>query len=144
MKKVLIAFLLVLAALISFSIFNTVENEPAEGTVSSTITVEEPTDEPPIEDPEPRPDNSETVEVEVEEEEVPVFKPLAFNGKLNAFAKKHKGKKVKIEGQVLTIVTKLGVKNAKSKGVIVNGNLYFGTTDGGLYVINNGMLIKLN
>ncbi len=87
------------------------------------------------------------VEEEVMEEEVveveEVFMPLAFNGKkLSSFAAANGGVVVKIEGAFALVVKNLGIDNYKSKGVKVNGDLYF-KAGKDLYVIHGGKLIKL-
>ena len=129
MKKVLVAFLVVLSGLITYSIVNTVQNEPAEGVVEVQPTDPvpvEPTEtttvviEPmPIPDPEPLP---------TPDPEPVVFVPLKWDGKrIGRFAKDNNG----------VIVVVGGIKTVKI------GDAYYYKKGKSVYVRHNGIEIKL-
>ena len=137
MKKVLVAFLVVLSGLITYSIVNTVQNEPAEGVVEvqpidpvpvepteTTTVVIEPM---PIPDPEPMP---------MPDPEPEVFAPKTFKKSLKRFAKDNKLKVVNAPAHIAKIF--------KTKKVVYDGtDIYLIGGDGNRYVIHKGKKIKL-
>ena len=143
MKKVVIAFLLVLGGLVTYSIVDSVKNRPATGVVKTndpkindqggvtgttvpTMTTTTTIEPMPIPDPEPKPDPQPTV-----------FVAKTFKKSLKRFAKEHKLKVVNAPRHIAKIF--------KTKKVVYDGtDIYLIGGDGNRYVIHKGKKIKLN
>ena len=144
MKKLLVLLFVVVGFFGVKAIVNSLQ-EPASGTVvvmddpmvndmggvdGTTVMTEEEVEE--VEEMEP------IVVVEEEPAPMPVFQPLAFDGKLGKFAKANGGKKVNVPS---AFVKKY---NTKKKGVRVGGDFYFESNDGTLYVFHAGEVIIID
>ena len=135
MKKLLVLLFIIAGYFGVKAVINSLQ-EPAEGTV--VVVADEPVEVTPtetatvviMEEPTPEPEPEVITPA-------PVFEPLAFDGKLNKFAKANGGKKV---NSPKAFVKSYG---AKKKGVKVGGDFYFESEDGTLYVFHAGAVIKI-